>query len=318
MKRKRYLAILRKTTPMPEVSVILPTYNRAKTLHRAIQSVLNQTFGDFELIIVDDGSTDDTEEAIKAFRDNRIKYIKCKENKGAPVARNTGIGLAEGEYVAFQDSDDEWLPEKLEKQMKIFETTPINVGIVYTAFWQKKDNSQIYIPYASVKQKEGDIHTELLKESFIGLPTVVIRKKCFEKAGMFDENLPRLQDWELVIRLAKHYNFRFIDEPLVTAYYLPDSITANRSVHIKALEIILTKHFEDFAKDKKILAKRYFYLSELSYLYGIPQKGRDYYIKAAKLVPLNVKFLLTAALSQNVFNKIKLFCQNLKKLIKSD
>lgn len=301
---------------MPKVSIILPTYNRAKTLHTAIQSVLSQTFSDFELIIIDDGSMDNTEEIVKGFRDDRIKYIKCKENKGAPIARNIGIRSAEGEYVAFQDSDDEWLPQKLEKQMKIFEAAPADVDIVYTGFWQKKDDRQRYIPYNSVRQKEGDILSELLKESFISTQTILLRKKCFERSGMFDENLPRLQDWELVIRLAKHYNFKFIDEPLLVAYYTPDSITANCKVHIKALEMILAKHFEDFAKDKKILAKRYFYLGELSYLYGEPQKGKNYYLKAVKLNPLNIKLLLAVILGQSAFNAVKLFYQNLKKLIR--
>ena len=120
----------------PTVSVIIPTYNRAKLLPRAIKSVLNQTFKDFEVIIVDDGSTDNTEEVINEFQkhNKRIKYIRHEKNKGAAAARNTGIKIAQGEYIAFQDSDDEWLPNKLEKQMEIFESAPAEIGVVYTDY----------------------------------------------------------------------------------------------------------------------------------------------------------------------------------------
>ena len=112
----------------PKVSVIIPTYNRAHLVGRAIRSVLNQTYQDFEIIVVDDGSTDNTEEVVKSFNDPRIRYIRHEKNRGGSAACNTGIRAARGEYIAFQDSDDEWLPEKLEKQMQVFENTPTGVG----------------------------------------------------------------------------------------------------------------------------------------------------------------------------------------------
>jgi len=118
----------------PIVSVIIPTYIRAHVLAKAIQSLLNQTYQDFEIIVVDDGSIDNTEEVVKSFNDPRIRYIRHKENCGGSAARNTGIRAAYGECIAFQDSDDEWLPEKLEKQMQVFENAPAEVGVVYTGF----------------------------------------------------------------------------------------------------------------------------------------------------------------------------------------
>ena len=132
----------------PTVSVIIPTYNRAHLIDRSIQSVLNQTYQDFELIVVDDRSTDNTEDIIRQFRekDKRIKYIKHDKNKGGSAARNTRIKNSVGKYIVFQDSDDEWFPEKLEKQMKIFETASLEVGVVYTGFWRIKDNKKTYIP----------------------------------------------------------------------------------------------------------------------------------------------------------------------------
>lgn len=108
--------MIEKSEKIPTVSVVIPTYNRAHLVGRAIQSVLNQTYQDFEIIVVDDGSTDNTEEVVKSFNDPRIRYIRHDQNRGGSAARNTGIKMARGEYIAFQDSDDEWLPEKLESR----------------------------------------------------------------------------------------------------------------------------------------------------------------------------------------------------------
>jgi len=116
---------------MPKISVISPTYNRAHLITRAVHSVLNQTYQDFEYIVVDDASTDNTEEVIKGFKDERIKYIKHEKNRGPSAARNTGIKAAKGEYIGFLDSDDEWLPEQAEKQVSKFLESPDNVGVIY-------------------------------------------------------------------------------------------------------------------------------------------------------------------------------------------
>ena len=116
----------------PVVSVIIPTYNRAHLIGRAIRSVLDQTYQDWELIVVDDASTDDIPGIVKGFTDGRVKYIRHDENKGAAAARNTGIQAARGAYIAFLDSDDEWLPEKLERQVQAFESSDAQVGVIYT------------------------------------------------------------------------------------------------------------------------------------------------------------------------------------------
>ena len=236
----------------PKVSIILPTYNRAYIIEKAIQSVLNQTYQDFELIIVDDGSTDNTEEIIKKLqeKDKRIRYIKLETNKGAAAARNEGIKIAHGKYITFQDSDDEWLPEKLEKQMKIFETTPEDI-IVYTGFWRIDGDEKTYIPDINISNREGNIHKELLKRNFIGTPSILLLKKNLEKIGMFDENLSRLQDWDLAIRLSKYYNFKLIDEPLYISYVLSDSISANDETFIPSIRIILFKYLDKINKDFK-------------------------------------------------------------------
>lgn len=281
----------------PTISIIIPTYNRAHLIHRAINSVLNQTYQDFEIIIVDDGSTDNTEEAVRSFNDSRIEYIRHEKNQGAAVARNTGIKAAKGEYIAFQDSDDEWFPQKLEKQMKVFETASPEVGVVYTGFWCMANNKKRYVPSKSVKQKEGNIFKELLKGSFITTQSIVVRKKCFESAGLFDENLPRFQDWELALRLSKHSEFKCVDEPLLISYHTTGSISRDLKALIKASEIIMTKHFEDFSKDRKLLARYLFGFGISLCLDGQYEKGRHYIFRAVKLNPLHVKFVSVAFLS---------------------
>jgi glycosyltransferase involved in cell wall biosynthesis len=293
----------------PTVSVIIPTYNRAHLIGRAIKSVLNQTYQDFELIIIDDGSTDNTEDIIRQFqeKDKRIKYKKHDKNKGGSAARNTGIKNSKGKYIAFQDSDDEWLPNKLEKQMKIFKKESPNLGIVYTGFYRIKDSEKEYIPSHEIVKKEGRIYEDLLKESFITTQSILVRKECFKKVGIFDEKLPRLQDWELVIRLSKYYDFKCIDEPLLISYYNTDSISANHKALIEAHELILTKHYKNFNNYKKILSRHYFDLGRILYLDEDLISGRRYFIKAIKKYPLNIKYSLSYLVSffgPKTFNKV--------------
>lgn len=291
------------------VSVIIPTYNRETLIGRAIYSVLKQTYQDFEIIVVDDGSTDHTEDVIRQLqnKEKSITYIKNKKNKGAAAARNTGIREAKGKYIAFQDSDDEWLPGKLEKQMKMFEKAPIEIGVIYTGFWRIERDKKVYIPSDKIIKKEGDIHLELLKGNFITTQSIVVRKECFRKAGMFDEDLPRLQDWELVLRLSKYYHFKCIDEPLLVSHHSPDSISANNEALIKAYELIINKHHLDFTKHKIILSKHMYFLGSFLCLNYNFSEGKKYLIEAVKKYPVNIKYLLKVFISffgQDIYRMI--------------
>ncbi len=290
----------------PTVSVIIPTYNRADLISRSIGSVLNQTFKDFEVLVIDDGSTDNTENIINSFNNSRIKYIKNKKNIGAAAARNIGIKIAKGKYIAFQDSDDEWMPEKLEKQINIFKTSS-RENIVYAGFWRIRDNRKTYIPLDRVKQKEGNLYKELLKGNFISTQTILAKKECFEKAGMFDENLPRFQDWELVLRLSKHYDFKFIDEPLALCYFTPKSISANSDALLEAFKIIKEKYFKDL--DSKLLAKHYFRVGNSLCSDKKFKQGRSYFIKSIRLNFLNfylVAFFLSFLGQKHYNNFVKI------------
>ena len=280
------------TRNKPTVSIIIPTYNRRQSIGRSVRSVLNQTYQDFELIIVDDGSTDNTKELVADFNDERIRYVRHEGNKGEAAARNTGIKAARCDYIAYQDSDDEWLPEKLARQMELLEDASPEVGVIYTGFWKTENHRRTYIPFSWVSRKNGNIHRELLKGNFIGGPVTLIKKECFEKAGMFNEEIFHLEDWELWLRISKYYHFKYIDEPLVIAHYHSDNVSSNHHAFIEALELVLEKYSDEFASDKKLLAKHYIDIGNLLVVHKETQNGRNYLIKAIKLYPFNIKLLL--------------------------
>lgn len=273
----------------PKVSVIIPTHNRAHLIGRSIQSVLNQTYKDFEIIVVDDGSTDNTREVIKEFqrKDKRIKCIRHEKNKGGSAARNTGIKLARGEYIAFQDSDDEWLPEKLEKQMGFFKNMPAEVGIIYSDMWRITRNEKSYFYSPKIMPKHKIIYKQALDYgvSNIGIQTSLIKKEVFDKAGMFDEKFPRFIDLEFFIRLSKYYYFFHIKEPLVNYFDADKGISSNTKALITARKLILEKYFEDIKKDKKILAKHYLGIGTSLCINGEIKEGEIYFAKAFKTYP---------------------------------
>lgn len=198
----------------PTVSVIIPTYNRAHLVARAICSVIAQTYQDFEIIVVDDASKDNTEEVVRRLGDHRIRYIQHEGNRGGSAARNTGIRAAHGEYIAFLDSDDEWLPEKLERQVASLRAKPSGVGVAYTRFWRVKEGE--YTGPWPRKCAEGNVFLHQLS----GLTTsptscMLLRATCFDVAGLFDEELPARQEDELKIRLSRAFEFTTVHEPLV-------------------------------------------------------------------------------------------------------
>ena len=276
----------------PIVSIILPTYNRAHIIEKSIRSVLQQTFTNFELIIVDDGSTDNTEEVVKSIDDDRIKYIKYPENKGANVARNLGISLAQGVYIGFQDSDDEWYIDKLEKQVRLMKSSLPIIGVVYSAYMRDEKNEKIYIPTDDIIKLDGNILEELLTHNFVDTPTMLIRKECFDKIGDFDESLPRFQDWEMAIRLAEHYHFKYMNEATLDAYIQSDSISNNKESGKKALSIILKKHIQKYTQNNELTTRQYNLIGMNLFLYGNTKDGQSYLWKAYKKNLFNIKILL--------------------------
>jgi glycosyltransferase involved in cell wall biosynthesis len=196
---------------MPRVSVIIPAFNASRFISQAIESVLDQTFTDRELIVVDDGSTDDTASLAMKYGE-KLRYIYQK-NQGLSSARNTGIVKAEGEYIGFLDADDYWDREKLRHQVALLDSLP-DTGVVYTALKVvDKDNHEIEERGCLVR---GRIFFSLLTENCVvgSCSSALIRRECFEKAGTFDEMLSASEDWDLWLRIAPYYLFDFVDLPL--------------------------------------------------------------------------------------------------------
>lgn len=221
----------------PTVSVILPTYNREATIERAINSVLNQSYENFELILVNDGSTDDTKKIVSEFTDDRLHVLTHKKNRGAAAARNSGLEVAEGEFVAFQDSDDIWDRLKLEKQLLAFSDLPLNNGTIYTKLRRHQLDGTVHTVPQNIEH--GDVQDRILRHNFIPIQTTVVRKRCFDEFGTFDERYPRLIDWEFWIRISNSYEFEAITEPLVDSYVRPDSISMDERALVEGRKLLL-------------------------------------------------------------------------------
>jgi len=198
-----------------KVSVIVPTYNRAHLITEAIDSILNQTFKDFELIIVDNYSSDDTESIVKSYADERIRYFKHQNNGLVSINRNYGINKSRGEYTAFLDDDDLWLPEKLEKQVEFLDSDK-ELGLVYSDTYIIGSNGNLreHTYFYRIKPFRGNVFNKLLQGNFIPMLTVVIRKEVLDKVGGFNPRYKICQDYDLWLRIAEYYPIDFIEQPL--------------------------------------------------------------------------------------------------------
>ncbi|WP_238915449.1 glycosyltransferase family 2 protein [Clostridium sp. YIM B02555] len=267
------------------ISIIIPTFNRANTIERSVLSILDQTYQDFELIIIDDNSQDETEVIVRRMNDKRIKYIKHERNLGANAARNTGVRAAKGELIAFQDSDDKWHNDKLEIQLKALKD--YNADIVACSYNRYKNDSVDLMPKESIKDSE--IKKKLLYGSFISTQTVLGKKECFYNEE-FDETLPRFQDWELMIRLSQKYNIHFINNPLVDVFLQEDSLTKSHQKGLNALRLIKDKH-NDLIKLDKYVEYRFYRM--LAYESNRSKDfTKNYYFKAWNLRKKEVEILL--------------------------
>ena len=194
----------------PRTSVIIATYNAGDYLSVAIKSVLQQTTGDLELIVVDDGSTDGSTDCVHTINDKRLRYV-YQENAGQTKAKNRGIAEAVGEFVGFCDADDYWYPDKLEKQLPLFSVSS-EVGVVFSLA-QKIDESGSPTDSEWAMPYRGRVLEQLFMHNFVPFGTSIVRRACLEKVGLFDNDLRMGIDWDLWLRIATHYNFDFVDEP---------------------------------------------------------------------------------------------------------
>jgi glycosyltransferase involved in cell wall biosynthesis len=257
-------------TKGPKISVIIPTYNRAAYLYESIDSVLCQTYEDLELIVVDDGSSDNTREVVQEYNDLRIKYI-YKKNGGAASALNLGIKESKGNYIARLDSDDMFLPEKLEMQIKFIDFNP-DIGLVYTQAYNTDEKGNVLELYLKDHTYPNNSLKVLRYFLFPPSQSIMFRKSCIDRVGYFDEDMPITEDWDFCIRMAQYYKFAYIDKPLVKIRKHTKMITSDKIKSAQAILRVMEKHSETLSlgEGKEWLAPHYYNLGRL-YLYK-----RDY------------------------------------------
>jgi glycosyltransferase involved in cell wall biosynthesis len=215
------------------VSVVLPTYNRARTLRRAINSVLNQDYRNIELIVVDDGSQDETRDILNSIDDQRLRIIHHDRNRGLGAARNTGLFASTGEFIAFQDSDDEWLDGKLTSQVGSLEGSAADCICVYCIkIVYGRNPDYVYghrriacVPGPEVSKVSGDVREILWRKNLVSTQTILCTRDAALKAGGFDPRLRNSVDWDFVLRLSEQGGFGFVDLPLVNTYIQNDSVS---------------------------------------------------------------------------------------------
>jgi glycosyltransferase involved in cell wall biosynthesis len=240
---------------MPKVSIVIPAYNAMKYLPETVESVFQQTFNDYEVIIVNDGSQDNIESWFAELNHPKTRLI-TQENQGLSGARNTGITNAKGEYVALLDADDLWAPTKLEKQVKLLDQST-EVGLIYT--WMALiDEKGLPTGRMFSAEDEGKVWEKLLEFNVVGCGSVpLIRRSCFDKVGLFDRNLRSyVEDWDLWLRMAPHYDFKVVKEPLVFYRQLSSSASKNWEAMALSYQIVLDKNFKDIPENMQYLKAR--------------------------------------------------------------
>ena len=278
------------------VSVILATYNRAYCLRRAIDSVLNQTFRDFELIVIDDGSADDTKALVEGYDDPRLVFFHNSENRGASYRLNEGIRVARAPLIAFQDSDDEWLMDKLEKQVAAMRAAPAGTGVVYCDRRRIADGGEPTVsPAVHITPEDGLIYDWALNGGVFNTATqsLLIKRECFDVVGAFDPRVPVLNDLELLYRLSKVYFFQRVAEPLVN-YYISDDALSRRGegTAIDNWEVIYEKYRDDLSRLPARKAKLAYWIGSFNMRASHAAKGRAYLAEALRTQPLHPRYFV--------------------------
>lgn len=248
----------------PKISVIIPTFNRSATIRYCLESVITQTYPVHEVIIVDDCSTDDTLNIVASFNNEKIKIVSLQHKGGAQVARNLGIEHATGDWIAFQDSDDKWRADKLEKQVKALEKAGFKENIVIHSDCQAfrtKDGTFVDFPINLV---DGDnVYRQLLASPAPLFPTILTSKKALEGIGKLDVEVPSYQEWDTVIRLSKNCSFIHLTEPLFI-YYLHEGSTISKD----RIREILGYNFIRRKFKEEIIAELGHYFFHIDYIWN--------------------------------------------------
>ena len=269
------------TANFPALSVIIPAYNRAAIVPRAIRSVLAQTLEDWELIVVDNGSDDGTDLAVKAFTDPRIRLVRHTESRGPSAARNAGIRAAKGKYVAFLDSDDEWLPEKLAGDVRAFRAEP-DAGMVYSGKRLVDEDGRVLL--VRMPTLRGRVYQELMRWDFIGsCSRVTVRKDVLEAAGGFDERLRVRDDWDLWLRVARVAPVAAVDQCVVVRHMGRDQVSGSLRAICEEWNIVVQKYRSEMPA--RTLGRHLGALAVMLMNYE-PQRARQLAREALRLKPL--------------------------------
>ncbi|MCS3638173.1 glycosyltransferase family 2 protein [Salinibacter ruber] len=232
------------------VSVIIPTYNREKTIRHAIESVYAQSYPNIEIIVVDDGSEDNTGQVVSDMTRENLVYCRHDINRGAPAARNTGLEQSSGDYIAFLDSDDEWTRDKISKQVSLLKDSRPKVGMCYTGVVFNENGQEVY---SCPTQKDSDISNLVYRNMIGGYSSVMVKPNVLETVGNFDERLKGRQDLDMWLRISKQYEIQFVKEPLTIINKRKDISRISNNLITKAISFIqfYKKHKDEIEKNRK-------------------------------------------------------------------
>lgn len=280
------------------ISVVIPTYNRAQTLLRAVGSVLRQSYSNFELIIVDDGSSDNTAEVAAGIKDKRVKYVRFFENKGVSAARNAGIRESRGEYIAFLDSDDEWFFNKLKSSLKVFrQNKHLNIGLVHSNGWFIKGGQKR--KFFSKPTTSGVVYGEKERKAKIfptraispGPPFWLLPAKVVSEIGFFDESMSNWEDVDFFVRVANSFDIYFLNNILVNIYEREDHLGQVTVKVMKCKDYFWQKHSRQMLEDRWSVYRFIWRMGKDWFKLGDKKQARKYFFQALKSKPYKLEIL---------------------------
>lgn len=281
---------------MPRVTVVIPTYNRARMVCEAVDSVLAQTYEDFEVIVVDDGSTDNTPLRLSEYEDPRVYIIRHQTNQGQGPARNTGILASKGEYIAFLDSDDLWEPTKLKEQMTFFaQNAGLRWSSTHAFAFESESRRKLYSMEKFGSQYEGSIASKLFMEDFLATSTIIVHRHIFDDLGLFTD-LPKAQDWEMWLRIAARFPVGSVKKALTGYRVHGGMVTKNQSplfryqCHISVLErAVSCSPFVYEPIFERALAKQCYNTGCSLLASGDVKMARALFVRAVRLSPASLR-----------------------------
>jgi glycosyltransferase involved in cell wall biosynthesis len=280
-----------RTSDPPVVSVVIPTYNRAHLLQRCLESVFGQTHTNLEVIVVDDGSTDATAEVLHGYGDQRVRVVSHRSSEGAAAARNRGLEHATGRFVAFLDSDDEWLPRKTERQLAGLRAG--QHGLAYTGMWIVDGTTR----RAAIAEPSGRAFEAMLSyQGPITTTGIMIDREVVGSEGHFHEAMPAMEERDLLIRVSRHHTIGRIPEPLYVRHVHDGPHISVPESQARGRRIIIERHAADLARRPRLKAFHYFRLALIEDRAGHTDRAREAIAAAAKADPSSVRLrLLNAA-----------------------